>query len=1401
MRYELERECGARAQLRSSLANQAQAQLSLTQEKTELKVTIGDLRRRLDESYAKVDEIQLVLEEKDRVVVKTRKEVFESEAIRRKLHNTMLELKGNIRVFARVRPVLPSDLPSTVTLRNRPGPTARIEELEEKVKARFAFPDQEEYKDSESAMGKEGKEVYTFGFDRVFEPHSTQLEVFEEISPLAQSCVDGYNVCIFAYGQTGSGKSWTMEGGPTEDTAGMIPRAVEQVFRVAEEMRSKGWEYRIEGQFREIYNETIHDLLTPFDASDKKKHEIKHDPKTGRTTVTDLTVVPLTSPEQVKGLLARAQRRRSVAATLMNERSSRSHSVFTLRISGVHVGSRAMSSLSSSAGVNFAEGRGDFVQDGPQSITAPSALERELDFVATKSMVLRSAHSYRSVNLTTLVIPEGEQQVRCTFLALALSHGAIDLLNPRVASGPLARHENLSISISLSISLVRFLPPPLILPSSTTVMQGVRLLVCAIPSNPDIAGIGVRIAIYIQNLLCFIPALWALWDGKVTDYELDSTDGYSTTNLFLAFAILISCIVQALTIGVANYHASIVLSLSWMNNTSVFVYFLLYVQYRGQEDIEPKWSAWVNHIKRRVHGMVRLPDGLRQRGGSHRLSAKDAYKVLIQRITLVLGSLHLSLMAALGIWLWSKPQSFGKDEGSRCAFDVAELAILGIFVPFGKEGLRAFSLALYSLFLIPGFNLLLPVGAFLSIYCLASRRRPSPSDLPTSRAPPTLPSTNEHIELRPLPNRSSPSTANHPSTANLLNSAELNGPEMQTQTLDPQPQGRIAKLQQVMPVGIGLLILLCINIIFIVDIELTLRRNRHYQDDASSDEAEWGFGQILAMVLVFMPLRDLGESIVRRRHELQTKLNESLTRAINSKDVEQISRWVNAGADINVEGDDGQKAFNVACSQEGQHQLVSLLIEKDVDQAELLAEAIRVKNPEYVSLCVRAGADVNVRTPEDQTALDVAFAQEDQHELISLLVEKGVVLNEVLAEAIPNKNFEHLSGCVKYGADVNMKASDSRTALEVTVLEKKWDLVRSIVKAGASVNQQFHSDWLYEPALQVAYSQDAPMSVLELMLEKGADPNTRSGSFNEVCLHEACRKGKDDVVSLLLKYGANPDIQDFNQWTPLHYACASKHAKCTEILLEAGANINAQEDDGWTALHLACWNRHVDCVKLLLERGADTSIRDKDGRTAFQDASRRGYTEVVELLRSINSEHRSQLIYHPFKKPYPGRSMLTDVPRDTDAPMHDKSTLIDSYRVHCGQDPYVDYRTMISMNKLDRKSPWNRFKREMGRRVRGIVHHTDERIAGRSYRAPTSRTTSSRPYPAFIVPLVFRLVQRLAVPSRVPNVRVGAIALRTTQTGLGGICTGIGRDGVSSSSEELACGALEVGLEARVPDA
>jgi len=78
----------------------------------------------------------------------------------------------------------------------------------------------------------------------VFGPEASQPAVFDEISQLVQSALDGYRVCIFAYGQTGSGKTYTMEGPPAsidnEEQRGMIPRAVHQIFASAKELEEKG---------------------------------------------------------------------------------------------------------------------------------------------------------------------------------------------------------------------------------------------------------------------------------------------------------------------------------------------------------------------------------------------------------------------------------------------------------------------------------------------------------------------------------------------------------------------------------------------------------------------------------------------------------------------------------------------------------------------------------------------------------------------------------------------------------------------------------------------------------------------------------------------------------------------------------------------------------------------------------------------------------------------------------------------------------------------------------------------------------------------------------------------------------------------------------------------------------
>jgi kinesin family protein C1 len=255
------------------------------------------------------------LSEADAIREKLRRE----ETLRRKLHNQVQELKGNIRVFCRVRPSLKSEPASQLTLMQYP------DEADDAKEINILGPEEK------TSLGTVSRKNNTFSFDRVFNPTTQNAEVFDEISQLVQSALDGYNVCIFCYGQTGSGKTHTMSSAD-----GMIPRAVHQIYETAQGLEEKGWRYSMAGNFVEVYNENLNDLLGNPDELDKKKHEIRHDMQRGKTTITDITTVDLDSPEMVESILKNADANRSVAATKANERSSRSHSVFILKLTGVN---------------------------------------------------------------------------------------------------------------------------------------------------------------------------------------------------------------------------------------------------------------------------------------------------------------------------------------------------------------------------------------------------------------------------------------------------------------------------------------------------------------------------------------------------------------------------------------------------------------------------------------------------------------------------------------------------------------------------------------------------------------------------------------------------------------------------------------------------------------------------------------------------------------------------------------------------------------------------------------------------------------------------------------------------------------------------------------------------------
>lgn len=239
----------------------------------------------------------------------------------RDLRNTVQDLKGNIRVYCRIRPPLESELSKPLfNLNVLDACSIEVEKME----LNFS-----------SLSTKKGKQIQSFTFDGIFTPHTSQEDVFSEVSSMIQSALDGYNVCIFAYGQTGSGKTFTMEGGCGTEQYGIIPRAFNMIFTCMDDLKRMGWDLTLKVSFLEIYNEIIYDLLTS--SKDQEHHDIKMVNSKGIDVyVSNLKEEEVKSSHEFIKLMISAQRNRQTAATINNERSSRSHSVTQIKISAIN---------------------------------------------------------------------------------------------------------------------------------------------------------------------------------------------------------------------------------------------------------------------------------------------------------------------------------------------------------------------------------------------------------------------------------------------------------------------------------------------------------------------------------------------------------------------------------------------------------------------------------------------------------------------------------------------------------------------------------------------------------------------------------------------------------------------------------------------------------------------------------------------------------------------------------------------------------------------------------------------------------------------------------------------------------------------------------------------------------
>ncbi|KAL1188047.1 Kinesin-like protein KIN-14J [Cardamine amara subsp. amara] len=296
----------------------------------------------------------------------------------RRLYNEVQELKGNIRVYCRIRPFLPGQNSRQTT----------IEYIGENGELVVANP------------LKQGKDTHRlFKFNKVFGQAATQEEVFIDTRPLIRSILDGYNVCIFAYGQTGSGKTYTMSGPSitSKEEWGVNYRALNDLFLLTQS-RQNSVMYEVGVQMVEIYNEQVRDILSDGG--------IWNTALPNGLAVPDASMHCVRSTEDVLELMNIGLMNRTVGATALNERSSRSHCVLSVHVRGVDVetdsilrGSLHLVDLAGSERVDRSEATGERLKEAQHINKSLSALGDVIFALAHKNPHV----PYRNSKLTQVL--------------------------------------------------------------------------------------------------------------------------------------------------------------------------------------------------------------------------------------------------------------------------------------------------------------------------------------------------------------------------------------------------------------------------------------------------------------------------------------------------------------------------------------------------------------------------------------------------------------------------------------------------------------------------------------------------------------------------------------------------------------------------------------------------------------------------------------------------------------------------------------------------------------------------------------------------------------------------------------------------------------------------------------
>jgi len=232
--------------------------------------------------------------------------------------------------------------------------------------------------------------------------------------------------------------------------------------------------------------------------------------------------------------------------------------------------------------------------------------------------------------------------------------------------------------------------------------------------------------------------------------------------------------------------------------------------------------------------------------------------------------------------------------------------------------------------------------------------------------------------------------------------------------------------------------------------------------------------------------------------------------------------------------------------------------------------AIRTKNLERANTLLKAGAEVDCKDEEGNTALHYA-ASSGQLEFVELLIKNGI--------------------------DPDLINNKIETALHKASEKGYADIIKFLINHGAAPNAKNKKG---ETPLHYA-THKGKVDVIKTLIELGADPNSKRKNGNTP-LHTAASIGDVKAIKVLIELGADPNANAQKGWTPLHEAASNGQAEAIKVLVKLGADPNTKGKSlfnklGNSPLHVAAFKGKVEAVKALLELGADPNIKNKLGLT------------------------------------------------------------------------------------------------------------------------------------------------------------------------------------------------------------